>query len=212
MATNAQRRVQKPATEGEQKLAGAVAATLKEEGDALSPEDQAALGETAEDTESGAAPGEDEEVGSGDDGFSSVVAGEEPPAWAQVPGKLKVPAGKLIYYMRIPAEWTDKPGEGDRQCIMWNLTVADEDFALKRARGDQTRANRELAMAMIRAVDGHVADWTLKPGPGDVRNWFNAIGPRGRLLMQNVYLRTHTVDEEMRQRFFVDCFAFTTST
>lgn len=212
--------------EGTKRLDRALTATLTEDGDELTAAEQAALEGSTTTSTHVAAEDEEEEPGpkvAEDDtgpapgmpeyGFAQMVAGNDPPEWAKIPKGFKLPKGKFIYYLRFPAEWTDKPGEGERQCIMWNLTIEDEDMALKRARGDDMRANRELSMAMVRAVDGYVADFSNgKRNPGDMLRWFNAIGGKCRLLVQNVYTRTHNVDEEMKRRFFTDCFVFTTST
>lgn len=170
-------------------------------GDELTDEDRAALGEPV---------GEDADEAIDDpDDVESKPADAGPPEWAAVPSDLILPKGKQIYFIRIKAEWTDRPNEGDRQCIAWNLNVADEDLALKRTRGEQTRVTRECCMMMVRAIDGHKADWTggNANSPGNVRRWFDIIGPKGRMLLQNVYLRTHSVDTEVALRFFADCFA-----
>ena len=174
-----------------------VAQKMNEKGDNLSPEEMLALGMQP--------PEVDEDQHYIDQAVEEADA-NKPPEWAVVPGDLTLPRGKMIYFIRIPADWTDRPAEGDRQCIAWNLTVADEDIALKRTRGEQTRVMRECAMMMVRAVDGHKVDWTNINGPGGVRKWFDAIGPRGRVLVQNVYARTHSVDDEVALRFFADCF------
>lgn len=178
-------------------------AETPEQGDELSNEDRAQLGEPPV----AAQLPELEEI-------ETQPAADSPPDWAKIPAGLVLPKGKMIYFIKIPADLTDRPGEGiDRQAIAWNLNVADEDIGLKRARGDQARVTRELTMAMIRAVDGVKADWSMTPGaPGDVRKWMNDIGPRGRILVQNVYIRTHSVDGEVAMRFFVGCFVPMTST
>jgi hypothetical protein len=171
----------------------------QDKGDSLTPEEQAALGEPVTPVVEGDEQEDAEGVETGDN--------DTIPEWAVVPSGLIIPRGKQIYFIRIPAEWTDRQAEGDRQCIAWNLTVADEDIALKRTRGEQTRVVRECTMMMVRAIDGHKVDWVNITGPGNVRKWFDAIGPRGRLLVQNVYARTHSIDDAMASRFFVDCFA-----
>ena len=150
------------------------------------------------------------------DGTTAVAVASvssEPPKWAIIPKGLVFPKGRTIYFVRFPADMTDTPADGERQCIMWNLNMADEDLALARARGSQLRVNRELTMAMIRAVDGVQSDWTqsLANSAGSVRIWMNKIGARCRLQLQNIYMRTHGVDEDMRKRFFTDCLVSMTS-
>jgi|HubBroStandDraft_3_1064219.scaffolds.fasta_scaffold00043_23 hypothetical protein len=185
------------------KLKAATEAVLKDKGDELTPEDKEILGEPLEDeTEAGVA---------------TVL-----PVWAKVPehgldGKpFKMPVGKQISFVRILAEWCDKPRDGDKQCIMWTLNVADETIALKRARGDTTRAQRELCMAAIRVVDGEPANWTgAKAGlvqSNNVRQFMDDIGPKGRLLVQGIFQQTHGFTDEQRNRFFADCFVLMTST
>lgn len=187
------------------KLKAATQAVLKEDkGDELTAEDREILGESPEDAaEEGAVTG--------------------PPAWAKVPEfgldkkPFRMPVGKNISFVMIPASMTDRPKEGvDRQCIMWNLTVADEAIALKRARGETGRAQRELCMASIRAVDGHPANWTgAKAGDApinNVRQFMDDIGPKGRLLVQNAFQKAHSIDDNEATRFFADCFVCMTST
>jgi hypothetical protein len=162
----------------------------------------------------------------------------EIPAWARtaIPQGMKIPPGKQLSFLRFKSEWTDapekgnattfrrkKPGtEGDAVAIMedyealsrvlvtWPLTVAEERLALKRARGEVGRASDELAMQMIRGVDGKRIDWTgewaknadeLEPAE---RLW-NEIGPKCRPLVINLYRQLHTLKAEELVDFFVDC-------
>lgn len=183
----------------------AATAILKEEsdGDELTPEEKASLDEKVS----------DEDYDGDEPRIVTLDSAVEPPVWAIIPEKFKFPKGKTVYFMRFMADMTDTPNGGDRQCILWNLSMADEDIGLKRTRGDHMRVNRELAMMMIRAVDGHAADWTGagSRSPGSVRHWMDLIGAKCRQEVQNLYLRTHGLAPEERARFFVDCFAFMNS-
>lgn len=134
-----------------------------------------------------------------------------PPSWALVPNDLKMPAGKQVGFLLIRAKWTDRPDLGDRQCIVWNLSSNDEKWAIKRCRGDNMATIPELSKAMIRAFDGMAADWSGKPGPANITKFWDEIGARGRILIQNYYLRTHSMTSEEQMDFFANCIAVRTT-
>jgi hypothetical protein len=186
-----------------------MAAKKHERGDELTEEELAALGDTAPTRPKVQSEESEDEQKADADEEPELESTNEVPAWAVLPPDLKIPKGKQVYFIRIPADLTDRPNDGDHHCVAWNLNIADEDTALKRSRGEQFRVMRESCMQMIRAIDGHRVDWTNSNlnAPGNVKRWFNDIGPRGRLLVQNVYIRTHSVNNETSIRFFVDCFA-----
>lgn len=127
------------------------------------------------------------------------------PSWVVVPPDLQLPSGKTVGYMRFRANWTDEPARGDRQCVVWNLTVGDETLAIKRARGDGMRVLAECSKQMIRAVDGVRADWTGNGGIGNVNQFWDQIGSRCRQQISNYYLKTHTLDESEQADFFASC-------
>lgn len=136
----------------------------------------------------------------------------EAPEWAVVPTGLKLPEeGTVIAHVRIPAKWTRNPGKGDRTCILWPIGETEERLAYQRSRGDMQRSISELSKAAIRAVDGHKADWSGNMAkPGSIMSFWSEIGPKGRAMIRNWYLRTHSVTDEEALDFFSNHFAATT--
>lgn len=143
-------------------------------------------------------------------------AAQEPvngiPDWVIIPQGFKMPTGgRTVSFIKFRAEWTDTPGKGDRQCIIWNLNGADEKLAIARSRGDHMRLMAELTKQMVRAVDGHKVNWSGKGGPGNVDLWYDAIGAKCRQIIQNHYVKTHALTEEERTDFFENCIAVRTA-
>lgn len=151
----------------------------------------------------------------------AVLAGEEPPdeekkdeaanavpEWASIPKGVKMPnKGCSVAFMRIPAKWTSDPSKGDRWCCCWMLTEQDERLAYQRSRGDMQRSVSELAKATIRIVDGNKADWSGDgKKAGSVSEFWSSIGPKGRQVIRNYYVRTHTVTDEEALDFFSNHF------
>lgn len=127
----------------------------------------------------------------------------EVPDWATVPPNVKLPKkGLTVAFIRIPARWTADPASGDRWCCCWAITETEERLAYARARGDQMRSVAELAKQTIRVVDGEKADWSGEPKPGSVISFWAKIGPKGRQMIRNYYVRTHMVQESEVLDFF----------
>lgn len=134
------------------------------------------------------------------------------PDWVVMPEKLKVPRGRQVFFLRFPAEMTHAGWKGDRQCIIWTLSDADEKVAHKRCGGDGNRVSVELTKQMIRAIDGVVADWGAAKGtPGSIDEFWREVGPKGRELLMRVYVRTHHPDEREVRDFFEHCIAARTA-
>jgi len=133
----------------------------------------------------------------------------EIPEWAKVPATLKMPVGRQVQFLRFKAEWTDTRAKGDRQCIVWNLTDADEKIALKRAKGDGSRALAELSKQTIRAIDGVKVDWT-RGDMSNVNKWWDEIGAGCRQLVQSIYHKNHNLSLEEQADFFANCVAVRT--
>lgn len=149
----------------------------------------------------------------------AVLAGNEPeeehpdatssvPEWANIPKGLKLPRpGCSVAFMRIPAAWTTDPAKGDRWCACWQIGETEERLAYQRSRNDMQRSVNELSKATIRIVDGHKADWSgVATKPGSVSEFWSAIGPKGRHMIRNYYVRTHTVSDEEVLDFFSNHF------
>ena len=127
------------------------------------------------------------------------------PAWAKIPSDLKFPRGRQVAFLRFRQEWTDTPASGERQCIVWSLTDADEKMALSRAMGDAARAASELTKQMLRSVDGFVADWSGAPSPANIDTWWRDIGARCRQMLIRIYTQLHVLSEDERKDFFENC-------
>jgi hypothetical protein len=140
----------------------------------------------------------------------------EIPDWVVLPSGLALPPGRQVTFLRFRSSWTDVSSKGDRQCIVWNLSEADEKLALRRTRGDALRSIDELTKQAIRAVDGHKANWTGVAkigetlGQGDVSKFWNEIGAKCRQQLKNVYIKAHTLDVGEAADFFTSCIAVRT--
>lgn len=133
------------------------------------------------------------------------------PKWVSFPDGFKIPPGKQVVFMRFRAHWTDKPQMGDRWCMLWNLSDADEKLAMARCRGDVLRSTSELAKQTIRLIDGVRADWTKTPGSGyDVDKFWSELGAKCRQQIVNYYARLHVLSREEQQDFFKNCIAVRT--
>ena len=128
------------------------------------------------------------------------------PPWVKVPSNLNIPPEKQIGFMGFLPAWTDRPSLGFRHCIFWSLSVADEKLAKQAARGGD--ALPHLAMRMIRAIDGHKADWTGKKGNGNVEQFWESIGGRCRPLIINAYWKLHSLEAEETADFFLNYSTF----
>jgi hypothetical protein len=154
--------------------------------------------------------------GGADDGSLGVINtpedGEGPPPWAMVPEDLKMPPdGKVVTYIRFRAAMTDYKSKGDRQCIIWNLTYADEKLAHKRCHGEPLRSLPEMTRAMIRAVDGKKVNWANPREAGGIDAWWDEIGAKCRSFLQAIYLRGHNATDQERVDFFGNCVVETSS-
>jgi hypothetical protein len=135
------------------------------------------------------------------------------PDWVVIPPDLKFPGkGKKVAFIRIRAEHTDTPVLGDRHCIIWGLTLGDEKLALASMRGEDSRHLMEMTMRSIRAIDGIKAVWDGKPGPHNVAEWYNAVGFKGRGILQNWWVQNHSLDPVERLDFFAKCIVVRIST
>ncbi len=138
----------------------------------------------------------------------------EQPEWAVLPSTVKLPhKGTQVAFIQIPANWTTNPTRGDRWCACWPLGETEERLAYQRARGDSIRTVSELAKQTIRVVDGAKADWSAIPNKlGSVVEFWSSIGPKGRQMIRNYYVRTHTVAQEEVLDFFSKHFVSMTVT
>jgi hypothetical protein len=138
----------------------------------------------------------------------------EVPEWAVIPSGVKMPAqGASVAFIRIRAKWTTNPTKGDRWCMCAAIGEMEEKLAYTRSRGDQMRTVAELAKATIRVVDGYKADWSgVGTKKGSVSEFWSSIGSKGRHMIRNYYVRTHTVTEEEALDFFAKDFVNVTVT
>ena len=132
------------------------------------------------------------------------------PEWVEMPPGFKMPVGRRVVFVKILAGMTDNPSKGDRQCILWNLTEADEKLAIKRTRGEGIRVMDEFSKQMIRAIDGKAVDWTGNAGPRSPNTFWNDIGGKYRQQLKNIYAKNHSMDTAEMVDFFSNCFAVRT--
>jgi hypothetical protein len=133
------------------------------------------------------------------------------PTWVKLPAGLEFPPGRRIQALRFKAEWTDVPRKGERQCILWPLSEADEKLAYQRTRGESAMSLNELAKQMVRVVDGQLVTWG-DGTPSDLTQWWTEIGARCRTLIKNSYAKMHTLEAGDLAAFFTDCQAVRTAT
>lgn len=129
------------------------------------------------------------------------------PSWVKIPPGMKFPKGVPIVFTLFRADWTRNVAKGDRQCISWGISVGDKKLAFQRAMNDQNRAVDELTKQMIRAVDGHVVDWSGAQGPGNVETFWEEIGEGCRAELSGVFVRLNLLSKEQKRDFFENCVA-----
>lgn len=135
------------------------------------------------------------------------------PDWARIPtqgtdGKpWRFPRGVEVFFVRIRGNLTAARQKGDRILVVWGCSDGDEKLAVQRAMADSNRAITELAKQTIRAVDGHAADWSGKPGPGNVDQLWRELGGKGRGQVVRLYTQLHVYDAAEQADFFENCVA-----
>jgi hypothetical protein len=130
------------------------------------------------------------------------------PDWVSFPPGFKIPPGKEVSFLYFKAKWTDRPEKGDRWCMLWTLSDADEKLAIKRTRGEDGRSLAELTKGTIRIIDGKRGDWT---GTSDaetsysVDRFWDEIGAKCRELIKVIYIKTHQLSVTERADFLENC-------
>jgi len=140
-----------------------------------------------------------------DDSSAEVDDPSKLPSWVKIPDApwtLPTGKGKKIIALRFFADTTDFPEKGDRQVIMWSLTLADERTALRRVQGRRELLQQEFTMQMIRAIDGMPVDWTRRNRAADPTVFFDEIGPKCREMMERIYNSHHNMNQEEQVAFF----------
>ncbi len=126
---------------------------------------------------------------------------------AMIPKDIVFPRGIEVLFIKIPRKYTAAQHRGDRFLIVWGSSEADEKLSIGRAMGDNNRGVAELTKQVIRAVDGHIADWSGMPTPGSIDQIWREIGPKGRNLMIRLMTKINTLDEAELTYFFEACIA-----
>lgn len=130
------------------------------------------------------------------------------PEWfGKLPPELKFPRGRQAIFLRFRATLTDTPWKGERQVVLWPISVGDKKLAIQRSQGDANRFADEIAKQMIRAIDGHMVDWTGNPGPGNVDVFWEDVGERGRTMLQRMFTQLHIPTRDEMVDFFENCIA-----
>lgn len=141
----------------------------------------------------------------------------EVPDWVSFPPNFKIPRGKTVVFFRFRAEWTEKPEKGDRWCMLWPLSDAEEKLAIKRTRGESGRTLSELSKQCLRLIGtidsqtgesiGKRVNWT-----GDFDEATDASPDRFwadlgkcRSLVQNYFVKAHQLSAEETADFFTSC-------
>lgn len=133
------------------------------------------------------------------------------PDWVVVPSNLRVPRGRQLVFLRFPPSITGDGTKGERQCICWSMSDAEEKIAHDRCAGNPARSAVEFPKQMIRVVDGVLVDWSKSRGPGSVDEFYREIGPKGRNLLARVYTTLHMTTEDELRDFFENCVAVRTA-
>lgn len=131
------------------------------------------------------------------------------PAWAILPHDILFPKGRVTYFLRFPARWTNTPNKGLvdangvrwRQCIVWAMSVGDKKFALGRSMGDSLRASDEMVKTTIRSYDGKLTDMSN----ADLDVWWDEVGEKVRGLLQRVWSQSHFLKPQEIDYFLKDC-------
>jgi len=135
------------------------------------------------------------------------------PGWAELPDGLTPPKGVQLGFLRIKSGLTSAPHLGDRTCVVWPLTDLDERLAITRIQGNAYNAIAEQAKQMVRAIDGVKVNWNAKAGePGNLKDFWRDIGPKGRTLVLRYYNQTHNLSPEETADFLLSCVAVRTAT
>ena len=155
------------------------------------------------------------------------------PSWAQdyLPANFRIPRGKQVTFMRFPSAWTDEPEKGvktvyrkgkkggpytesealTRVIVIWPLSLAEANQARKRAKQPRDTLE-ELTKQMIRACDGRRADWSGSWAKDpenlvDVNSLWRELGIKVHPLLQNAYMKMHSLDDEQLADFYLNCIA-----
>lgn len=143
--------------------------------------------------------------------FALPEKSSKAPPWAKVPKHkdFKIPRGAQVLFLRFPPEMTAAPQKGERQCIVWTLSLGDTHAAVERARGlgSAERGIESLTKQMVRAIDGQVADWSGAGGAADIDQFWRDIGPKCRTILQTIYTQLHVPTQAELAHFFVNCIA-----
>ncbi len=123
------------------------------------------------------------------------------PDWAIVPAGLIFPRGRVVYFLRFEASWTNTPNKGPRQVIFWAMSVGDKKLALQRSMNDPARAADEMVKSCIRAHDGKLTDL----GTADMDIWWDEIGEKCRGLLTRVHGQAHFLNPVELDHFLKDC-------
>lgn len=130
-----------------------------------------------------------------------------------LPASFASPKGKTPAFMKFPADMTETPWKGDRYCVLWTLSYADEKRAIARSGGQPGGMIPEMTQGMIRVIDGK---WTAMSGRTPtaaerfekVSVFWEEIGPGCRQVLETFYINQHNLSMEQKARFFTECVAF----
>lgn len=130
------------------------------------------------------------------------------PSWCKAfPPNAQIPKGKRPIFLRLRAAWTETPHLGDRHCVCWGINVREEHIADKRAEDSGSRSIAERAKLTIRwvALDNEPSLHPVNPETRELEDFWDAIGLKCRTLITNMFVQTHSLNEEERRDFFENC-------
>jgi hypothetical protein len=96
---------------------------------------------------------------------------------------------------------------GERQCIIWPLSVNDVRFAADRSNGNQARFNDELVKQGIRVIDGEPVDWTTGGIVNNPDQFWAEIGFGYRLQLTRLSNQLNTLNAKELSDFLENCVA-----
>lgn len=140
------------------------------------------------------------------------------PEWATLPevaadgSPFRFPKGRKVFFLRFRAALTDVPGRGERQCIVWPLSVGDMEFARSRAQGDRLKFADQMTKQCIRAIDGKPVDWTTGGVANNPEQFWAELGQGYRNLVQTLITQINILNAEETRDFLESCVSLVIAT
>lgn len=140
------------------------------------------------------------------------------PEWAIIPETaadgtpFRFPKGRKVFFLRFRADKTDVPGRGERQLIVWPLSVGDMEFARSRAQGDRLKFADQMTKQCFRAIDGKAVDWTTGGVVNNPEQFWGELGQGYRNLVQTLITQINILDAAETRDFLESCVSLVIAT